>query len=279
MLWRSRASSEQKRHDGSARSAGGSFAAGRSLVGWVTMRNFDEAGFDRAFQDLVSHRHWQEQPDYYPRYRSRYEAIMRRFAKRAPDRPVDVLDIGGGQLAFLAVALWDDRGCVADLDNTCFAGLRARGIDAFVWNLALEDPPVDRCFDAIFFSEVIAHLPVPGHIALRRLRMLLRPGGVLLCSTPNLYRLRNVVYLLRGRPPFDHFDLPRVRSYGPVVDYTAEHLAWQFEQAGFVDYRVDLEHFAHLPNASLDRVLSTLGAPLRRIPRYRDNLLAVGTAS
>ena len=242
------------------------------------MRNFDEAGFDRAFNDLVSGNRWQEEPEYYPRYRSRYAALMRRFAKRAPDRPVEVLDIGGGQLAFLAVALWDDRGCVADIDDTCFAGLRARGIDAFEWNLALEDPPSDRRFDAIFISEVIAHLAVPGHVVLRRLRMLLRPGGVLLCSTPNLYRLRNVVYLLRGRPLFDHFDVPEARSYDQVVGYTAEHLAWQFDQAGFVDYTVDLEHFAHVPNAPVDRVLSNLGAPLRRIPRYRDNLLAVGTA-
>lgn len=244
----------------------------------MTTRNFDAAGFDRALADLIAAGCWQEEPQYYDRYRSRYEAMIRRFAQRVPDRPVDVLDIGGGQLAFLAVALWHDRGCVADIDATGFAELRARGIDTFEWNVALEDAPVDRRFDAIFISEVLAHLPVPGHIVLRRLRMLLRTGGVLLCSTPNLYRLRNVVYLLRGRSPFDHFDLPDVRSYGPVVEYSAEHLAWQFERAGFVDYTVDLEHFAHAPNAALNRVLSTLGAPLRRIPRYRDNLIGIGTA-
>jgi 2-polyprenyl-3-methyl-5-hydroxy-6-metoxy-1,4-benzoquinol methylase len=241
------------------------------------MRKFDEAGFNRAFNDLVSRNRWQGEPEYYPRYRSRYEAIMRRFAERAPDRPVDVLDIGGGQLAFLAVALWGDRGCVADLDDACFTSLRARGIEAFQWNLALEDPPSHRRFDTIFISEVIAHLPVPGHIA-RRLRMLLRRGGMLFCSTPNLYRLRNVGDLLRGRPLFDHFDVPEARSYDQVVGYTAEHLAWQFEKAGFVHCTINLEHFAHVPNAPLDRVLSKLGAPLRRIPRYRDNLLAVGTA-
>jgi SAM-dependent methyltransferase len=243
----------------------------------MTMRSFDEASFARAFTELVSGNRWQEEPEYYPRYRTRYAAILRRFAEKAPDHPVDVLDIGGGQLAYLAVALWDDRGCVADINDTCFAGLRAHGIEAFQWNLALEEPPAGRRFDAIFFSEVIEHLPVPGHIALRRLRTLLRPGGLLLCSTPNLYRLRNVVYLLRGRPLFDHFDLPEVRGYGHVLEYTAEHLAWQLERAGFVDYAVDLEQFTHVPNARLDRVLSAIGTPLRRIPRFRDNLLVVAT--
>jgi SAM-dependent methyltransferase len=244
----------------------------------MMMHVFGEAAFDRAFSDLVSGFRWQEEPEYYPRYRSRYAAILRRFAEKAPQRRAEVLDIGGGQLAFLAVALWGDQGCVADVDETCFAGLRSRGIDAFQWNLALEDAPTDRRFDAIFFSEVIEHLPVPGHIALRRLRMLLRPNGLLVCSTPNLYRLRNVVYLLRGRPLFDHFDLPGVRGYGHVLEYSADHLAWQFERAGFDDCTVELRDFTHTPHERLDRALSTLGAPLRRIPRYRDNLLALATA-
>ena len=194
------------------------------------MRDFNEASFDRAFTELASGIRWQEDPSYYPRYRTRYATMLRRFADWAPTRGVDVLDIGGGQLAYLAVALWGDQGCVADHEESCFADLRARGIDTFQWDLALEEPPTDRRFDAIFFSEVIEHLPIPGHIALRRLRMLLRPRGLLLCSTPNLYRLRNVVYLFRGRPLFDHFDLPGERGYGHVLEYSAEHLAWSFSE-------------------------------------------------
>jgi hypothetical protein len=52
-----------------------------------------------------------------------------------------VLDIGGGQLAFLASTVWNDNGCVADIDETTFAGLRAHGVDGFVWNLAMDDGP------------------------------------------------------------------------------------------------------------------------------------------
>jgi SAM-dependent methyltransferase len=244
----------------------------------MTMRNFDETSFSCAFTELASDNKWQEEPEYYPRYRTRYHAMLKRFAEVAPGHPLDVLDIGGGQFAYLATGLWDDRGCVADIQDGCFNDLRSHGIDAFLWNVALEDPPATRQFDAIFFSEVIEHLPVPGHIALSRLRALLRPGGLLLCSTPNLYRPRNAVYLLRGRPLFDDFDLPGVRGYGHVLEYSAEHLAWQFERAGFLDYTVDLVDFAHAPRARLDRVLSAVGAPLRRFPRFRDNLLAVASA-
>ena len=45
------------------------------------MRSFDDAAFERVFTDLVSDNRWQEEPEYYLRYRTRYEAILRRFAE------------------------------------------------------------------------------------------------------------------------------------------------------------------------------------------------------
>lgn len=243
------------------------------------MREMSEKIFDRAFADMLSEVRWQEETHYYPRYRSRYHAIISEFAESAPSDGLDVLEIGGGQLAYLSVRIWGkDRVCVADIQDGCFADLRRRGIDAFKWDLAVADPPTDRQFDVIFFSEVIEHLPVPGHIPLARLRSILRPKGLLLCSTPNLYRLRNIVYLIRGHQLFDYFDLPGERGYGHVLEYSAEHLAWQFQRAGFRDFNVRSCDFAHSPGQRLDRMLALLGTPLRRIPRYRDNLIAVARA-
>ena len=68
------------------------------------------------------------------------------------------------------------------------------GVEAIHWNLCKSEPPISGKFDFVFFSEVIEHLPIPGYIVLERLRKVLRPGGVIICTTPNLYRLRNVVY-------------------------------------------------------------------------------------
>ncbi len=243
------------------------------------MREFSSTDFNRAFAELATGIRWQEEPQYYLRYRERYLAVLRQFATLAGDDALDVLEIGGGQLAYLATRLWQqDKAYVADINDECFAGLQSNGIDTFRWNLAAEGSPVDRQFDVIFFCEVIEHLPIPGHIALERLHARLRPAGLLLCSTPNLYRLRNIFYLATGRQLFDHFGLPGVRGYGHVLEYSAEHLAWQFEQAGFTDVSIQLREFRHIPNKPIDRAFAMLGAPLRRIPLYRNNLLAVARA-
>ena len=63
-----------------------------------------------------------------------------------------------------------------------------------------------------------------------------------------------------------------------MLEYSAAHLDWQLQRAGFVNCVVELHDFTHVPHERLDRVLSAVGAPLRQIPRYRDNLLAVATA-
>lgn len=50
---------------------------------------------------------------------------------------------------------------MADIEGSCFDRLREHGIEAFQWDLAVRNAPTDGQFDALFFSEVIEHLPVP----------------------------------------------------------------------------------------------------------------------
>jgi SAM-dependent methyltransferase len=241
-------------------------------------RRFDRQSFASAYRTYVAGGRWQEAPEYYPRYRSRYAALLQRYAAIARPEPLDVLEVGGGQLALLCKVLWGDRAVVADLSGPQFPHLRACGVETASWNLCGDDQPFRERFDAVFLSEVIEHLPVPGHVVLEKLRRALRPGGLLVCSTPNLYRPRNVVYLAFGRPLFDHFQYPTEHGLGHVLEYSAEHLRFQIEKAGFGDCRVELRHFGHLPTHPVERVLATLGAPLYLIPRFRDNLLATATA-
>ena len=212
---------------------------------------------------------------YYLRYRSRYKECIKRFAALAPPHPVDVLDVGGGQLALMSTKLWHDRGVVADLPGPHLSYMAKQGVETFQWNLCKSDAPFEAKFDFVFFSEVIEHLPVPAYLVLQRLRKLLRPGGVLICTTPNLYRLRNVVYMALGRNIFDYFQYPDGDTpLLHVLEYSRDHLEWQFKKAGFEQCRVEHSQMHHLPTNPLYLPLSLLGYPLHIVPRWRDYLVA-----
>jgi SAM-dependent methyltransferase len=243
----------------------------------VSVSLLDGVDFDRLFEQLRLLT-WQETPEYYLRYRTRYEAVLHEYAKFRSRDQHRILEIGGGQLATMAHWIWGDVATVADLSDTCFDSLAQEGVDTFLWNLARDDAPTDTLFDVIFFSEVIEHLPVPGHVALRRLKDRLDHRGMLIMTTPNLYRLRNIVFLATGRRIFDYFDLPGDAGFGHVLEYSSEHLDWQLRRAGFDDFTISLREFHHAPVRRLDRCASTLGRPLRLLPRLRDNLLAIAYA-
>ena len=240
-----------------------------------TERAFDPADLARAYDKLVIDGLFQEQGDYYARYRNRYESLVSTYAELGGRGPLDVLEVGGGQHALLAHALFDDRATVADLPGAHLDYLSSRGIRTVHWDLLTDEQPFREAFDRAFLCEVMAHLPVPPYQYLDRLRLALRPGGVLLVSTPNLHRLRNIALLLAGREPFGHFATPEPGTWrGNFLDFSAWHLRWQLERAGFAQVMVERREFGHRASSLPARLANLALRPLTLIPHLRYNLVA-----
>lgn len=188
-----------------------------------------------------------DKPDYYRLHRYRFWQLLRSLPEPHGQQVLEV-GVNPGQFTRILVR----------------AGFRVSGTDLFpehraeLWQdlgvavrrLNLDEPGAALpfpagSFDVVVFSEVIEHLRRSPLDALRLLVGLLKPGGLLLVSTPNeLYIKSRMVTLARlaswrSPEPFDEFS----RRLGLQGDaqyythqrlYTLRELSWMVEQAGLV---------------------------------------------
>ena len=110
-------------------------------------------------------------------------------------------------------------------------GLQVQGVPIKSWDLYEKNPPVaEETFDMIICSEVVEHLYVNLPTILERIRPYLRIGGKLLLTTPNIYSLTRVVWVLRGRNICEeHSSIPRYEK-SLVVDARAHPREYTFAE-------------------------------------------------
>jgi SAM-dependent methyltransferase len=93
-------------------------------------------------------------------------------------------------------------------------------------------PFEDDEFDVVLFCEVIEHLLTDPLAALREINRVLRTGGLLVVTTPNVNRLENVLNMISGANIYDPYS-----GYGPYGrhnrEYNRHELTRLLEFAGF----------------------------------------------
>lgn len=111
-----------------------------------------------------------------------------------------LLDLGCGRGEFLKLLSqrgWaDTNGC----DGFKFEGIEKSGSSFALADLNKALPYENSTFDVVTAIEVIEHLENPRHL-IREATRLLRPGGVLVVTTPNIESFTSLISLIfRGYP-------------------------------------------------------------------------------
>jgi glycosyltransferase involved in cell wall biosynthesis/SAM-dependent methyltransferase len=79
-------------------------------------------------------------------------------------------------------------------------------------------PYPDNQFDVVLFCEIIEHLTFDPVHALLEIRRVLKPGGTLIVTTPNVARLENVRKMIAGENIYDPYS-----GYGPYGRHNREY--------------------------------------------------------
>jgi 2-polyprenyl-3-methyl-5-hydroxy-6-metoxy-1,4-benzoquinol methylase len=115
-----------------------------------------------------------------------------------------VLDVGCRDGALTRAYAIDNEIVGMDVDRLALRGAREKlGIET-VWHDADEPLPfANESFDVVVVGELLEHLVSPSGFIEEAWRVL-RPGGTVVGSIPNAYRLKNRLRFLAGRPIEDN---------------------------------------------------------------------------
>jgi SAM-dependent methyltransferase len=139
-----------------------------------------------------------------------------------------VLDLGCRSGALTRHFLEGNSVVGLDVDASALEKAAALGIEPVQANV--EEPLAfeSASFDAVVAGELFEHLQFPDALV-AEIRRVLKPGGVLVGSVPNAFRLQSRLRFLRGRAPED--DPTHLRMFSPA--------AVRALLVGFDDVRLD----------------------------------------
>lgn len=145
------------------------------------------------------------------------------------------------------------------------------------WDLHLaEEPLAGQAFDIVLASEVLEHVQMSLRGAIGRLAPLLAPNGRLVITTPNLYRMNNLLKMVQGRNINESFGDTAVLRHGVVIDnrtHPREPVRTELVQA-MIENNLSIIHqdmFNSHPRRRWINLAYTLWPK-----KYRDHILLVG---
>lgn len=144
-----------------------------------------------------------------------------------------------------------------------------------VYRIDLESTPIpvpDETFDVVLCNEVIEHMEIDPMFMMAEINRILKPGGLLITTTPNIVSSWAVTKILHGIEPYFYMQYRPTRNYyRHNYEYSIHSLVAVLKGAGF-DGSAWTEDSFEEPNYTDVNKLKAIGYPMHHVG---DNIFAV----
>jgi len=164
----------------------------------------------------------------------RYVNTLNLIPKSSGNKVALDIGTGYGHLAFLMKELCGYQVVAADVEMSDYIKERLINYQIKPRQAGFEAgkslPFRDSSFDLVLFAEVLEHLLIPPREVFLEIHRILKIGGAMVCTTPNICRIDSRLRLLVGKQP----QLFLWGARHGVSDPRGHFREWSMEELGFL---------------------------------------------
>lgn len=200
----------------------------------------------------------------YPEKLSFFVDSIKKIKHRRRNKNITILDVGchAGNMSVLFKPFGEVYGI--DLNKKAVSDAVKQGINAVAGDVfEIETVFKGKKFDIIVAGDIIEHV-FDTDLFLKKLFSVLKEGGVLLLSTPNLLSLGRRLMALLGKNPYCEYSAKEDGiNVGHIRYYTFDNLYNQLNENGFKNVTVQTD-IANIPIKIIDKLLIKINPKLGR---------------
>ena len=227
---------------------------------------------------IISNNIIRNEKDYFLFHRYRFYYILKFINEFKYQEKLKFLDIGSGFCHLtIGVSLLGYKSYGVDL-MAMNEATKKRCED---FNLEVKDcdlseggiPFIDHSFDIILLSEVLEHLNFHPRRIFMEIYRVLKPGGKIIITTPNLLRLNNRIKILIGKSihPNIKEDYTSATHYR---EYSIKELIFLLEDSDFKINKVEYVDFDYPNINKVVKMINRIIGLLR--PKLKGNIVIIG---